>query len=184
MIHHVVRLLLLSILAMLTACSSLPPQLASDQASVISDYAQWSQMGENAEGHVRLGGVIAQVTNLSDRTRIEIVNLPIDSLGRPNLSHEPQGRFVGYVDGFLDPVTFGPGRLISVIGTTDPLERGSVGEYDYLFPVMNIHGYYLWRVEERIIVDDMGPYLFPCRNFHCRHMDDYPRSGRVIQEVK
>lgn len=184
MIHNLVRLLLLSIFAMLTACASLPPQLASDQESVISDYTLWSQQDGHTERDVRLGGVIAQTTNLADRTRIEIVNLPIDASGRPNLAREPEGRFIGYVDGFLDPVTYSPGRLISVIGTTAPSERGNIGEYDYLFPVMKVNGYYLWRVEERIIVDDRGPYLFPCRNFHCRHMDDYPRSGRVIQEVK
>ncbi|WP_099611427.1 Slp family lipoprotein [Vibrio fujianensis] len=184
MMHHPFRLGLFSLLMMLTACASLPPQLMSEQQSVISDYTEWSKRPANAYEEVRLGGVIAQITNLTDSTRIEIVNLPLDQSGRPNLAHEPQGRFVGYVDGFLDPVTYGPGRLISMIGTTAASEQGNVGEYDYHFPVMKVKGYYLWRVEERIIIDDIGPYLFPCGHFHCRSIDDYPRRGRVIQEVK
>lgn len=178
------RLFILSLVFMLTACASLPPELVSRNESVISDYVLWSQMEENAGSEVRLGGIIAQVTNLADKTRIEIVNVPIDQAGRPNLNREPQGRFVGYVDGFLDPVTYGPGRLITVIGTTAKPELGKVGEYESSFPVMKVDGYYLWRVEERIILDDVGPYSYPCRNFYCRGFDDYPRSGRVLQEVK
>ncbi|AMF94896.1 Slp family lipoprotein [Vibrio fluvialis] len=169
---------------LLSACASLPEQLTSQSESVVTDYTIWTQADPAQKGEVRLGGVIASTKNLTDKTRLEIVNLPIDDAGRPSLTSEPQGRFVAYVKGFLDPVTFGEGRLITLVGTTAEPESGKVGDFEHQFPVMNANGYYLWRVTERVVIDDTGPYMFPCRNFYCRHFDDFPRDGRVIQEVK
>ncbi|MCG6266518.1 Slp family lipoprotein [Vibrio furnissii] len=168
---------------LLSACASLPEELTATSDAVVTDYAAWTQLDPSQHHEVRLGGVIAKVTNLAHQTRVEVVNLPVDNAGRPSLTSEPQGRFVAYVKGFLDPVTYGEGRLITLVGTTGEPERGKVGDFEQLFPVMNAHGHYLWRVTERVVIDDTGPYLFPCRNFYCRHFDDYPRNGRVIQEV-
>ncbi len=50
---------------------------------------------------VRLGGIIAAIDNEKQRTRIEVVSLPLTSDGRPKLDAKPQGRFVGYADGFF-----------------------------------------------------------------------------------
>lgn len=119
-----------------------------------------------------------------DRTRVELVNLPIDSAGRPNIHQEPQGRFVAYVPGFLDPITYGEGRLLTLYGTTAPSEQGKVGDYEHTYPVMNAQGYHLWRVEERVEVDDIGPYMFPCRGFYCWPRTMPERDGKIIQEVK
>ncbi|QXO19170.1 MULTISPECIES: Slp family lipoprotein [Vibrio] len=169
---------------LLSACATLPSQLTANSDNVISDYSRWSEIDPASQAEVRLGGVIASVTNLADKTRIEIVNLPIDDVGRPSLTSEPQGRFVAYVNGFLDPITYGQGRLITLVGTTTSPEMGKVGEFEQMLPVMKASGYYLWKVTERVVIDDIGPYHYPCRNFYCRHFDDFPRDGRVIQEVK
>lgn len=169
---------------LLSACATLPVQLNAQSENLITDYASWSDSNPASGDEVRLGGVIASVTNLADQTRIEIVNLPIDSVGRPSLTSEPQGRFVAYVDGFLDPITYGQGRLITLIGNTASPEQGKVGEFEQMLPVMKATGYYLWKVTERVVIDDIGPYHYPCRNFYCRHYDGFPRDGRVIQEVK
>ncbi len=119
---------------LLSACASLPEQLTSQSESVVTDYTIWTQADPTQKGEVRLGGVIASTKNLTDKTRLEIVNLPIDDAGRPSLTSEPQGRFVAYVKGFLDPVTFGEGRLITLVGTTAEPESGKVGDFEHQFP--------------------------------------------------
>ncbi|MBF8999912.1 MULTISPECIES: Slp family lipoprotein [Vibrio] len=168
----------------LTGCVSMPPELAGHQEAVITDYHAWtSHLTTNSE--VRLGGVIAGVSNLANKTRLEIVNLPIDKTGRPNLSVEPKGRFIAYVDGFLDPVSYSKGRLITVIGQTMTAEKGHIGDYKQTFPVMRVTGEHLWKVEERVIMDDLGPNFYRCRGFYCRHFEDsYYSEGRVIKTVK
>ncbi|OLQ94387.1 starvation-inducible protein [Vibrio ponticus] len=167
----------------LTACSSLPEQLASDNPNLITDYATWQQT-PNVNTDVRLGGVIASVDNQADRTRIEVVNLPIDSAGKPDIDQEPKGRFVVYLQGFEDPVAFAPGRLITFLGSSNGTEVSPVGEFDYDFPVMNAQGYRLWKIEERVIVNETGSYIYPCRGIYCRDLHYSTRQGRIIQDVK
>lgn len=158
---HVLKLLIPTMALLLSACASLPPELGNpDDKSVVTQYSAWLERDPATQSPVRMGGVVANISNQKDRTRVELVNLPIDSAGRPNIHQEPQGRFVAYVPGFLDPITYGEGRLLTLYGTTAPSEQGKVGDYEHTYPVMNAQGYHLWRVEERVEVDDIGPYMF------------------------
>lgn len=167
----------------LLACSSLPEDLKSDNPDVVTDYDTWLK-SSGSESEVRVGGVIANVTNLENRTRIEVVNLPIRASGKPDINEEPKGRFVGYIEGFADPVTLSEGRLITLLGKADGTEKNKVGEFDYDFPVMDVSNYHLWRIEERVVVHDTGSYLYPCRSLYCRDIHYGTRSGKVVQEVK
>lgn len=83
-----------------------------------------------------------------------MVNLPIENNGKPDINVEPEGRFVAYIDGFVDPVTYSKGRLVSILGTSDGYELGKVGDYEYRFPVMKASGYHLWQIKEKVIVHD------------------------------
>lgn len=184
MSHRLLRLLfILSTGLTLSACSTLPESLTSDNPQLITDYTLW-QTTDAKHSEVRLGGMIAKVTNLADRTRIEVVNLPIGSSGKPDISQEPQGRFVGYVTGFADPVTLAKGRLISMIGVSQGREQGNVGEYRYDFAVMQVKGYHLWRIEERVVIHDVDSYLSPCHGLYCRDTRYGTRQGKVIKEVR
>ncbi len=82
---------------------------------------------------VRLGGVIAAIHNEKQRTRIEIVSLPLTSDGRPKIDAKPQGRFVGYADGFIEPLEYRPGRLLTVVGLINGQEQGTVGSLSISF---------------------------------------------------
>ncbi len=177
-------MLVVGTLMLTAACASLPETLTTTNPNVITDFSQW-QAAPGQDQQVRLGGVIAKITNLSDKTRLEIVNLPINSAGKPDLNHEPEGRFVAYVKGFVDPVTFSEGRLVTVLGDSQGTEQGKVDQYQYQFPVMQATGYHLWRVEERVIINDIDPF-YPCYGLNCR-LWRHPMgnsSGQVIQEVK
>ncbi|MCK6262033.1 Slp family lipoprotein [Vibrio sp. ZSDE26] len=171
-------------LLFISACSSLPEVLSSDDEQLISDYATWINIEPKTTPQVRLGGVIANVTNLEDKTRIEIVNLPISSSAKPDINQQPNGRFVGYVDGFLEPMAYGKGQLISVIGQSSGTEDFKVGESEQVAPVMTITGHHLWKIQERVVINEVRLYPYPCRSLHCRQAYFGPTDGRVIQEVK
>ncbi len=85
---------------------------------------------------VRLGGIIAKVDNFKDKTRLEIVNLPISKSGKPDIDEEPTGRFIAYFDGYLEPVAFSEGRLLTVVGKGAGEEEGKIGEHEYVFPII------------------------------------------------
>ncbi|MCW8347321.1 MULTISPECIES: Slp family lipoprotein [Vibrio] len=167
---------------MLTACGSLPDSLATTNENVIAQYQPVVDAQDGSE--VRLGGVIDTVTNLATQTRIEIVNLPIDKYGKPDIDQEPNGRFIAYVDGFIDPVTYTRGRLITVGGSKAGDERGKVGEFEADFPVIKAYGQYLWRVEERLIINRQASAFHSCWGYYCDDFYYGPTQGRVIKEVK
>ena len=81
------RLLLITLTILtLTACSTLPEELNTRTADApITDYQQWKNTPLVSKKEVRLGGVITKITNQKDKTRIEIANIPISSIGKPEL---------------------------------------------------------------------------------------------------
>lgn len=170
----------------LAGCSSLPKELVSSQATTLIEYDAFvnaAQNDDNAE--VRLGGVIARIDNLKDTTRIEIVNLPISSAGKPDLSQEPNGRFVVYLNGFIDPVTYSVGRLVTVLGQSAGIEESNVGEFLYPFPVIKASALHLWQIQEYVISNDINMSYMPCTGTRCLHQRSIEsRRGKVVQEVK
>lgn len=180
----IIALLIAFSALMLSGCSSLPDSLVTTNESVVTDYEVWVNSPPDSVSEVRLGGVIASVTNLETQTRLEIVNLPIGKDAKPNINVEPQGRYVAYINGFVDPVSYAKGRLISVLGTENGYETGKVGEFDYRFPVLSATGYHLWQIREKVIVHEQPVSLFPCRSLYCREVRYGPSVGHVVQQVE
>ncbi|MGF1763779.1 Slp family lipoprotein [Aliivibrio kagoshimensis] len=178
------RLFIVLLSFFLSACTSLPEALQSQTPEPMTTLQRLVN-DQGSGGDVRLGGVIALVENLQDKTRIEVVNLPISSIGKPSISTEPKGRFVAYFDGFVDPVTYSAGRLITVIGHSAPDEEGKVGEFVQRFPVIVGYGHQLWKVEERVIINDVGSYHSPCYGLYCRSFRSHGgrATGKITQEV-
>ncbi|ASA56795.1 Slp family lipoprotein [Vibrio gazogenes] len=168
----------------LSACASLPNELSvPDGATVIQDYQTFAALHETQAPYVRLGGVIADIKNLPQRTRLEMVNLPIGSDGKPDIRQEPHGRFIVYVNRFLDPVTYAKGRLLTVLGSASAPEKSQVGEYRAEFPVLSASAYHLWRVTERIVIHEPDSFLRDCDHWRCRESFG-SKTGKVIPEVK
>ncbi|MGF1752052.1 Slp family lipoprotein [Vibrio makurazakiensis] len=183
-VKHLRFLFLSTFIVFAAGCSTLPQELTANGEPVITDYQQWLDADPETQPEVRLGGVIASVQNLEDKTRIEVVNLPIGSDGKPDINQEPKGRFVAYVTGYVEPITFAKGRMITFVGETNMPEVGAVGDYEYTFPVMNVNGQRLWQIKERVVVTETSSYLYSCRSMYCRSFDYGPKQGRVIQEVR
>jgi len=99
---------------------------------------------------VQWGGTIVGITNLQDRTRIEVLAYPLDSKARPKDDGRPLGRFFLEQDGFLDPATYKQGRQISTVGTVTGTVTSKVGEASYDHPVVDARQIYLWP-------DNQGP---------------------------
>ncbi len=177
-------LFVLIYLLLLGGCSSLPEQLNAQSENVITDFTTWTQQVETYQDDVRLGGIVAKITNLKNKTRLELVNMPINDVGKPDIGKEASGRFVVYVDGFLDPVTYAEGRLVSVVGKAKGLELATVGESEHQMPVLHAYGEHLWRIEEWVAVDRTESYLETCHGLYCTDLRIGPSRGRVIKEVK
>ena len=93
------------------------------------------------------GGEIVEVENLADRTLIVVASYPLDSSDRPRWRDQAGVRFVAEQEGFLEPLTFSPGRFVTLLGRVDGTVQRPVGQYDYRHPLLQTEDIYLWPAD-------------------------------------
>ena len=132
-----------------SACASRYPQtIRTDDTNLVA-FSEAKRQAEVHEGRpARWGGVIADVRNSDDGTRIEVVNFGLNNFGRPRASDESQGRFVVYVNEFIDPEIYQRGRMVTALGEFQGLEEGQIGDFRYDYPVLAASGVELWKVQQ------------------------------------
>ncbi len=94
------------------------------------------------------GGRIVHVTNLADHTEIELLAFPLDKSQRPQPKDAPGGRFIAIVPGYLEPLNYPPGHLMTVSGRIEGTRSGRVGDAEYVYPLVEAADYHLWTAEE------------------------------------
>ena len=87
------------------------------------------------------------------------------------------GRFRVRVNGFMDPMVYQVGRLMTFTAQLNGLEKGLVGEHEYVFPTASVEDYYLWKNVQRIDVSrvQLWPYHYWNSGFQNWN---YPRHYR------
>jgi outer membrane lipoprotein len=96
---------------------------------------------------VLFGGAIIETINVADKSRIMVLQQPLDRRDRPVAGDVSEGRFIVTTQGFLDPAIYSPGRLVTVAGQVVGKERHPLGEIEYTYPVIEKQGLYLWPIE-------------------------------------
>lgn len=112
---------------------------------------------------VRWGGELVEVRNQRASTELEILGRQLDSDGEPRPNSNAQGRFIARVEGFIDPADYQSGQLLTVAGKLSGKVSGKVGEYDYLYPVVDVAQVHRWPepVQNVIYPAYPGPYYGP-----------------------
>ncbi|WHZ18780.1 MAG: Slp family lipoprotein [Rhodanobacteraceae bacterium] len=94
------------------------------------------------------GGSVVGVHNLADSSEIEILAYPLDSSQRPRLKEPAIGRFIAIVPGFVEPMNYPPGALVTLRGTLDGSRNGVVGQADYTFALVRSDTMHRWTPDE------------------------------------
>jgi outer membrane lipoprotein len=102
------------------------------------------------QAQVIWGGEVIGVQNLADHTRIEVLAYPLDSSQRPRLKEPATGRFMAEVPGFLEPMNFPKGSLITVRGQFTGTQAEPVGQARYVYPMVFVRNgdFHRWTPEE------------------------------------
>lgn len=138
-------LLILTVLV-LAGCAGNVPKPIQDAPAGAPSLAEVRANPERfADSRVRWGGTIAEVINREEATLVQVVAKELGSSGRPRASDQSSGRFIARIDGFVDPMVFAEGRLLTVAGTVRGSETLPIGEYAYRFPVVDVESSYLWE---------------------------------------
>jgi len=95
---------------------------------------------------VMWGGEIIKTLNQKDgTTEIEVLQRPLNWRGEPKVTHVSEGRFLVFVEKYLDPYIFRRGRKITVAGEIKGEKIKPVGEMDYRYPLLLSKEFYLWE---------------------------------------
>ncbi|MGD2083089.1 MAG: Slp/YeaY family lipoprotein [Chromatiales bacterium] len=143
-LHPWIAALLVTALA--AGCAtSVPPSIrsAEDGGPTVGEARE---SGGRLEGtRVRWGGRILAVHNGPEDTLLEVLALPLSRGGEPQRDKGSRGRFLARVQGFLDPAVYAPDRRLTVYGVLSGLETRPVGDYPYVYPVVEVVDRYLWE---------------------------------------
>lgn len=182
-----IRLTLALAIAFVTGCASVPAPLEGNYSEAF--YPEQAN-DQSVGARVRWGGAVVETRPESDSTCIEILAQQLDRSARPRNSDEDFGRFLACRDEFIDPEIFVNGREVTVAGRITGFRDGKVGEFNYVYPVVDADAVYLWpeRVEQGLYGHGYYgyPYYWPYYRYPfyyggigTRFYYPYPRGGYI-----
>ncbi len=95
---------------------------------------------------VRWGGVVVQDNVGPQHSTLTILAYPLSADGRPRLRAMPEGRFQAVAPGYLDPMLFARGRLVTIVGTVIGTRPGLIGQARYVYPWVQLLASHVWHV--------------------------------------
>lgn len=143
--HGAFAILLVGVLA---GCAPAPIYPA-DASIVVATPQQVSATPDRyRSAQVIWGGRIVAVHNFPDHSEIEMLGIPLDTSQRPRLDQPAGGRFIAIMPGFVEPMDYPPGALMTLRGSVEGIRAGKVGEADYTFPLVHVENTHRWTPEE------------------------------------
>ena len=138
----------LALAGVLAACAP-APIYKGGPGMVDATPEQVATSPENFHGmQVVWGGSVIDVHNLADHSEVEILAYPLDSSQRPRLKEPATGRFIAIVPGFVEPMDYPQGALVTLRGTLEGSRTGIVGQADYRFALVRSEAMHRWTPEE------------------------------------
>lgn len=131
----------------LTACGTSADQRESmDSSPPTPPFSQIKAAPDSFRGQTLvLGGQVLSARRLKEGTRLEILQLPLNSSQQPSLDlTKSQGRFVAIQREFLDPATVPPGTFLTVTGDLTGSVTLPLDETDYNYPTLDIKTFRTW----------------------------------------
>lgn len=138
----------LSMFGLLPACasSSAVPKELQAQVDKSVTFVDLKQSPDQYRGHtIVLGGEVLSAKRLKEGTRIEVLQLPLDSYQAPVWDRtSSEGRFIAYERQFLDPAKLPSGTRVTITGdvlgsTVQPLD-----ETEYTYPTLDAKNVTVW----------------------------------------
>lgn len=122
-----------------------PPELQSQVEQRIS-FANVKADPVAYKGRIiLLGGEVLTAKRLADRTRLEILHLPLNEFNEPTMNRSAsQGRFIAFQKEFLDPATVPPGTRVTVAGEVTGSTEGDLDEMRYTYVTLEIRHLQVW----------------------------------------
>ncbi|MFW6147232.1 MAG: Slp family lipoprotein [Thermodesulfobacteriota bacterium] len=128
--------------------------ISKEALETVDQEISFEQVLENPDAYrgtvILSGGEIIKTENLTDKTLIILLQLPLGYRQKPRSEGESKGRFIIVVKDFLDPAIYSPGRKITVVGTVMGEEIRPLDGLEYSYPVIEKKELYIWPPAEEL----------------------------------
>lgn len=127
--------------------------ISEDSLRLVNQAVPFSALKENPgkyiDSYLLVGGKIAKVTNNKEGGEIEVVQIPLDSNGRPlGDFRNSEGRFLAQIGGFVDPAIYEEGLIVSMVGQVKREKVQPLDAASYTYPLLAIRELHLWQPSE------------------------------------
>lgn len=146
-VHLMVKLALPASL-LLAACAPAPIYKGSAGMTAATPSQVVQAPERYSQDSVVWGGRIVQVSNFSDHSEVELLAYPLDSSQRPKATDSGNGRFIAVMQGYVEPIDYPPGALMTVSGKLNGSRAGQVGQANYVFPLVSVARSHVWTAAE------------------------------------
>lgn len=144
-----IRLLGLLLLCAAVAACAPAPLYKMSPASATATPEQVASSPDNFHGlQVVWGGRVVWVHNYAEHSELEILAYPLDGSQRPRLGKPALGRFIVLMPGFVEPLNYPEGSLVTILGAIDGARHGNVGAAAYTFAMVHGQAMHRWTAEE------------------------------------
>jgi outer membrane lipoprotein len=138
----------LGVVGIVLSCLSCTSVISSAIRSQVAPDVTYTDIAQNPAAYIGkmiiAAGTIIDAKNLPEATRLEILQYPTTSSGRPVLDKPSEGRFLVLIPAYLETAIYRPGRSITVAGEVSGQRELPLGETTYRYPVFIPHELYLW----------------------------------------
>ncbi|MFH1148672.1 MAG: Slp family lipoprotein [Pseudomonadota bacterium] len=155
------RIMAYAVLLLILACSGCAQVISKDVRAQVDETLTVSRVQKDPEAYrgrmVLWSGTIIDSKNLKDGTELEVLQKPTGFGGRPTDVDYSEGRFLVINPGYLDTAVYSRGRDVTVAGEVQGKRTKSIGEIEYVYPVVAAKEIHLWPEEKEYAY----PYYFP-----------------------
>ncbi len=134
---------------LLSACAS-TPRLPVDgvnltlQPADIVRATEQNRLQDTIHDNIMWGGLIVENRSLATHTQLEVLAYPLNTDQMPDTSVLPLGRFLADYQGFLEPLEFSAGRLLTLTGQITGSQQAQIQAAIQIYPTVRVQHIQLW----------------------------------------
>ena len=154
-------LLLSLVVGMETGCVAVLSDRVRLEAERSLSFAQvWMQPDAYSGRLIIVGGNVVRTTNVSGVTFLEVVQRPLDSADKPLVAAPSEGYFMARCEGYLDPLTYTTGQIITLAGRVLGTHSEKQGEADVSYPLLACVEIYAWLPQFTVVPIYPAPWYW------------------------
>jgi len=136
-VARTLRLLGICVVFLILGCAAGISQQARSQVTYNGSFAELQTAADEHMGEiVILGGKVIETKGYPTFSEIAVLQLPLGKRDLPLDGDRSDGRYLVRSEQFLDPAIYRQGSLLTVVGRLSGSEVRSIGEFQYVYPLV------------------------------------------------